>query len=169
MPIPAESKSLWHPDQGSPANENHVVGHRACDAAPVVLNTEQEQLFASEEGHRGYACAVHCLALGRLGLLTMHPHAQPHRYTLVTNSRVTGVIMPEPGRDGLPWAKKKPTVALFPLDDQSKEIVSACFSNFSIDVVSADDSTILHKEKLEGCVVSLTSSAVENIVAEARN
>jgi hypothetical protein len=77
--------------------------------------------------------------------------------------------MPEQGRDGTPWAKKKPTVALFPLDQQSKDILSDCFSQFSIDVVAAHDTTILHKEKLEGCVVSLTSPMVENIVAEARN
>ena len=77
--------------------------------------------------------------------------------------------MPEQGRDGTPWAKKKPTVALFPLDQQSKDILRDCFSQFSIDVVAAHDSTILHKEKLEGCVVSLTSPTVESIVAEARN
>jgi len=77
--------------------------------------------------------------------------------------------MPEQGRDGTPWAKKKPTVALFPLDQQSKDILRDCFSQFSIDVVAAHDTTILHKEKLEGCVVSLTGSTVENIVAEARN
>lgn len=77
--------------------------------------------------------------------------------------------MPEPVRDATRPAKKKPTVALFPLDNQSKDIVYDCFSHFSIDLISADDSTILHREKLEGCVVSLTSSTVENIVAEARN
>lgn len=77
--------------------------------------------------------------------------------------------MPEQGRDGTASAKKKPTVALFPLDQQSKDILRDCFSQFSIDVVAARDTTILHKEKLEGCVVSLTSPIVENIVAEARN
>ena len=77
--------------------------------------------------------------------------------------------MPEQGRDGMPWAKKKPTVALFPLDQQSEDILLDCFSQFGIDAVAAHDTTILRKEKLEGCVVSLTSPTVENIVAEARN
>jgi hypothetical protein len=77
--------------------------------------------------------------------------------------------MREPGRDATPWVRKKPTVALFPLDQQSKDMLRGCFSQFSIDVVAAHDTTILHESKLEGCVVSLTSPIVENIVAEARN
>lgn len=77
--------------------------------------------------------------------------------------------MPEPGRDAIPLFKKKPTVALFPLDQQSQDTLRDCFSQFSIDVVPAADTTILGKEKLEGCVVSLSSEEVEKIVAEARN
>ena len=77
--------------------------------------------------------------------------------------------MPEPGRDAMPWVKKKPTVALFPMDQQSQDILRDCFNQFSIDVIPANDTTILRKEKLEGCVVSLTSPTVENIVADARN
>jgi hypothetical protein len=77
--------------------------------------------------------------------------------------------MPEQGRDGTPWAKKKPTVALFPLDQQSKEVLGDCFSQFSIEVIAAHDTAIFRNAKLEGCVVALTSPIVETIVAEARN
>ena len=76
--------------------------------------------------------------------------------------------MAEQGRDGAAWAKKKPTVALFPLDRQSEDILRDCFNQFGIDVVAAHDTTILREEKLEGCVVSLTSPIVETIVVEAR-
>lgn len=77
--------------------------------------------------------------------------------------------MQEPGRDATPSAKKKPTVALFSLDAQSHETLRDCFSQFGIDIVVADDVSILRKEKLEGCVVSLTSPTVEDTVAQARN
>jgi hypothetical protein len=76
--------------------------------------------------------------------------------------------MPEPGRDAQPLVKKKPTVALFSLDKQSHDTLRECFSQFSIDVVAADDASILEKEKLEGCVVSLASPSVEKTVAQAR-
>lgn len=76
--------------------------------------------------------------------------------------------MPEPGRDAMPWAKKKPTVAIFSLDQQSRDVLRDCFSQFGIGVTPADDVGILNKEKLEGCVISLTQSGVENIVAQAR-
>ncbi len=77
--------------------------------------------------------------------------------------------MPEPGRDATPVVKKKPTVALFPMDQQSKDVLRDCFGQFSIDVIPAADTTILRKEKLEGCVVSLTNPTVEKIVSEARD
>lgn len=76
--------------------------------------------------------------------------------------------MPEPGRDAMPWVKKRPTVALFPMDQQSTDNFRDCFTQFSVDVIPATDATILRKEKLEGCVVSLTSPDVESIVAAAR-
>ena len=76
--------------------------------------------------------------------------------------------MPEQGRDGAPWAKKKPTVALFPLDRQSDETLRDSFSQFSIEAVAAHDTTVLCEKKLEGCVVSLTSPMAEDIVAQAR-
>jgi PilZ domain len=82
----------------------------------------------------------------------------------------TGVtVMPEPGRDATPWAKKKPTVAIFPMDQESTDVLRDCFTRFSIDVSPATDTAILRKEKLEGCVVSLMTPHVEKIVAEARN
>lgn len=77
--------------------------------------------------------------------------------------------MLEPGRDATPLAKKKPTVALFSLDRKSHDTLRDCFNQFNIDVVAADDDTILRKEKLEGCVVSLDSPVVEKIVSQARN
>lgn len=77
--------------------------------------------------------------------------------------------MSEPGRDGTPLAKKKPTVALFSLDPTSRDVLTECFNQFRVDVLQADDISVLRKEKLEGCVVSLTSSDVEETVAQARN
>lgn len=77
--------------------------------------------------------------------------------------------MPEPGRDGTPLAKKKPTVALLSLDQLSRDVLSECFTQHSVDVIAADDANVLHKEKLEGCVVSLDSPNVEETVAQARN
>jgi len=76
--------------------------------------------------------------------------------------------MPEPGRDTGRSAKKKPKVAFFPVDQHTTDILRECFSQFNIDVVPAEDNRILMKEKLEGCVISLTSPSVESIVAEAR-
>lgn len=77
--------------------------------------------------------------------------------------------MSEPGRDGAPLAKKKPTVALFPIEQRSHEVLVDCFNQCNVDVIPADDLNVLRKEKLEGCVVSLESADVEEIVAQARN
>ncbi len=71
--------------------------------------------------------------------------------------------------DGLPAAKKKPTVALFSLDDESNSTLRDCFGQFNIDVLAGSDVALLRKEKLEGCVVSLTSPTAETIVAAARD
>ncbi len=57
--------------------------------------------------------------------------------------------MPAPGRDAKPWAKKKPTVALFPMDQESMNNLSESFSQFGIDVSRASDGRIFHAEKLE--------------------
>ncbi len=77
--------------------------------------------------------------------------------------------MPDPGRDAKPWAKKRPTVALFPMDQASMDSLCESFSQFNIDTRPAGDGHIFRKEKLEGCVVSLASAHAGAIVAEARS
>ncbi len=71
--------------------------------------------------------------------------------------------------DTVPPPKKKPTVALFPMDQESRNVLRDCFSQFNIDVIGGHDTTILRKEKLEGCVISLTSPGAEGVVAAARD
>ncbi len=76
--------------------------------------------------------------------------------------------MTAPGRDAKPWAKTKPKVALFPMDQESMNSLSESFTQFGIDVSRASDGRIFHAEKLEGCAVSLASDNAEAILAEAR-
>lgn len=77
--------------------------------------------------------------------------------------------MPEPGRDGTPLAKKRPTVAIFEVDQQTNSILTECFNQHGVEVSAAKDLDIFRKEKLEGCVVSLASSNTEEVVAHARS
>lgn len=77
--------------------------------------------------------------------------------------------MPEPGRDGTPIAKKRPTVAIFTVDAQTHAMLTECFNQHGVDVLAAENIDVLRKEKLEGCVVSLSSPNTEELVAEARN
>ncbi|MGH9521703.1 MAG: PilZ domain-containing protein [Terriglobales bacterium] len=76
--------------------------------------------------------------------------------------------MPEQGRDGSPLAKKNPTVAIFPIDQQSQAVLTECFAQHGVEVMPTEDLSVLSKEKLEGCVVSLNSPNVEETVAQAR-
>lgn len=77
--------------------------------------------------------------------------------------------MPEPGRDGTPLAKKRPTVAIFTVDQQTRNLLTECFNQHGVDVLAAEDVEIFRKEKLEGCVVALAGSDTERVVEQARN
>jgi hypothetical protein len=77
--------------------------------------------------------------------------------------------MSEPGRDGAPSARKRPTVALFAVDQQSDHLLTECFNQHGVDVLAAEDLEIFRREKVEGCIVSLSSPNTEKVVEQARN